>query len=77
MRIAMFTETYLPYINGIVTHVKLLKEGLESWDTKFSSLRQTLTRGIIISKTESFTAPAPAPSGFTTTGWRPLTPTGG
>ena len=29
MRIAMFTETYLPYINGIVTHVKLLKEGLE------------------------------------------------
>ena len=29
MRIAMFTETYLPYINGVVTHVKLLKEGLE------------------------------------------------
>ena len=30
MRIAMFTETYLPYINGVVTHVKLLKEGLEN-----------------------------------------------
>lgn len=29
MRIALFTETYLPYINGVVTHVKLLKEGLE------------------------------------------------
>ena len=30
MKIAMFTETYLPYINGVVTHVKLLKEGLEA-----------------------------------------------
>ncbi len=29
MRIALFTETYLPYINGVVTHVKILKEGLE------------------------------------------------
>lgn len=29
MRIALFTETYLPYINGVVTHVKSLKEGLE------------------------------------------------
>ncbi len=29
MRIALFTETYLPYINGIVTHVKILKDGLE------------------------------------------------
>lgn len=29
MRIAIFTETYLPYINGVVTHVRLLKEGLE------------------------------------------------
>ena len=29
MRIALFTETYLPYISGVVTHVKLLKEGLE------------------------------------------------
>ncbi len=29
MRIALFTETYLPHINGVVTHVKLLKEGLE------------------------------------------------
>lgn len=29
MRIALFSETYLPYINGVVTHVKILKEGLE------------------------------------------------
>lgn len=29
MRIALFTETYLPYLNGVVTHVKMLKEGLE------------------------------------------------
>lgn len=25
----MFTESYLPYINGVVTHVKSLKDGLE------------------------------------------------
>lgn len=30
MKIALFTETYLPYINGVVTHVKTLKEGLEA-----------------------------------------------
>ena len=29
MRIALFTETYLPHVNGIVTHVKSLKDGLE------------------------------------------------
>jgi 1,2-diacylglycerol 3-alpha-glucosyltransferase len=29
MKIALFTETYLPVINGIVTHVKTLKDGLE------------------------------------------------
>jgi 1,2-diacylglycerol 3-alpha-glucosyltransferase len=29
MKIALFTETYLPVINGVVTHVKALKEGLE------------------------------------------------
>jgi len=29
MKIALFTETYLPTINGVVTHVKSLKEGLE------------------------------------------------
>ena len=28
MKIAIFTETYLPYINGVVTHVKILREGL-------------------------------------------------
>jgi len=30
MKIALFTETYLPVINGVVTHVKSLKEGLEA-----------------------------------------------
>lgn len=29
MKIAIFTEAYLPRINGVVTHIKLLKEGLE------------------------------------------------
>lgn len=29
MRVALFVETYLPYINGVVTHVNLLKDGLE------------------------------------------------
>lgn len=29
MRVALFTETYLPAVNGVVTHVKTLKEGLE------------------------------------------------
>lgn len=29
MKIALFTEVYLPYINGVVTHVKVLKDGLE------------------------------------------------
>lgn len=29
MRVALFTETYVPHINGVVTHVKILKEGLE------------------------------------------------
>lgn len=29
MRIALFTETYLPHINGVVTHVKSLRDGLE------------------------------------------------
>ena len=30
MRVALFTETYLPHVNGVVTHVKALKEGLEA-----------------------------------------------
>lgn len=30
MRIALFTETYFPHVNGVVTHVKTLKEGLEA-----------------------------------------------
>lgn len=28
MRIAIFTETYLPDINGVVTHIKILRDGL-------------------------------------------------
>lgn len=30
MRIAIFTETYFPFISGVVTHIKTLKEGLEA-----------------------------------------------
>ena len=30
MKIAIFTETYLPCINGVVTHIKTLKDGLEA-----------------------------------------------
>lgn len=30
MRIAIFTETYLPDANGVATHVKTLKDGLEA-----------------------------------------------
>ncbi|MCM1430727.1 MAG: glycosyltransferase [Muribaculaceae bacterium] len=30
MQIALFTDTYLPQINGVATHVKTLKEGLEA-----------------------------------------------
>lgn len=29
MKIALFTETYLPHVNGVVTHIKSLKEGLQ------------------------------------------------
>ena len=29
MKIAIFTESYLPFINGVITHIRLLKEGLE------------------------------------------------
>lgn len=29
MRVALFCETYYPFINGVVTHVKILKDGLE------------------------------------------------
>jgi hypothetical protein len=28
MRVAIFTEAYLPYLNGVVTHIKILREGL-------------------------------------------------
>ena len=30
MKIALFSETYLPQINGVATHIKTLKEGLET-----------------------------------------------
>ncbi|MEG2286599.1 MAG: glycosyltransferase family 4 protein, partial [Ruthenibacterium sp.] len=30
MKIAIFTETYFPFISGIVTHIKTLKESLEA-----------------------------------------------
>ena len=28
MKVAIFVETYLPYLNGVVTHVKILRDGL-------------------------------------------------
>lgn len=34
MRVAIFTETYLPVINGVVTHIKTLKDGLEAMGHK-------------------------------------------
>ena len=30
MRVAIFTETYLPDANGVATHIKTLKDGLEA-----------------------------------------------
>ncbi len=30
MRIAIFTETYFPFISGVVTHIETLKQGLEA-----------------------------------------------
>ncbi len=30
MKIALLTETYFPYMNGVTTHVKTLKDGLEA-----------------------------------------------
>lgn len=30
MKIAIFAETYLPYLNGVVTHICVLKKGLEN-----------------------------------------------
>ena len=30
MKIAIFTETYEPYISGVTTSIKMLKEGLEA-----------------------------------------------
>lgn len=30
MKIAIFTETYFPYISGVVTHIETLKKGLEA-----------------------------------------------
>ena len=30
MKIAIFTETYLPDVNGVATHIKTLKDGLEA-----------------------------------------------
>ncbi|MEG2082494.1 MAG: glycosyltransferase, partial [Oscillospiraceae bacterium] len=30
MRVAIFTETYFPFISGVVTHIKTLKDELEA-----------------------------------------------
>ena len=29
MKIAIFTDTYKPYVSGVTTHIGILKEGLE------------------------------------------------
>lgn len=33
MRIAIFAETYFPFISGVVTHIQTLKNGLEAEGT--------------------------------------------
>ncbi|MCH5200189.1 MAG: glycosyltransferase [Oscillospiraceae bacterium] len=54
MRVALFTEVYLPAVNGVVTHVKTLKEGLELLGheavivTADSNVKKTRTDGDII-----------------------------
>ena len=54
MRVALFTEVYLPAVNGVVTHVKTLKEGLEQLGheavivTADSNVKKTRTEGDII-----------------------------
>ena len=54
MRVALFTEVYLPAVNGVVTHVKTLKEGLELLGheavivTADSNVKKTRVEGDII-----------------------------
>lgn len=54
MRVALFTEVYLPAVNGVVTHVKTLKEGLEQLGhqvvivTADSNVKKTQVSGDII-----------------------------
>ena len=54
MRVALFTEVYLPAVNGVVTHVKTLKEGLELLGHKAvivtadSNVKKTRVEGDII-----------------------------
>ena len=66
MRIALFTETYLPHINGVVTHVKILRDGAFAAGTRSSWSSPRITRpAIIISRTEFFTAPPSKANAFT------------
>ena len=65
MRIALFTETYLPYINGVVTHVKLLREGLEKLirmgrTDLIDKYKRTFQELGIFGMTDSFTEQATA-----------------
>lgn len=54
MKVALFTETYLPTINGVVTHVKTLKDGLEALGHKVlivtadSSVKKHETNGDVM-----------------------------
>lgn len=61
MKIVLFSETYLPRINGAAIHVKTLKEGLEMLDHR-SGLppleRHSTRRGILrLSGAAELTAP--------------------
>ena len=65
MRIALFTETYLPHINGVVTHVKILRDGLLQQGHEVLVVTADYQTAIIISRTEFFTAPPSKANAFT------------
>lgn len=60
MRIALFTESYLPLTNGVVTHIKTLKEGFEKLGhevlvvTTAKQSHHTLKDGVLYCPAASF-----------------------
>lgn len=36
MKVAIFTDTYIPEKNGVATSIKQIKEGFEKMDMKFT-----------------------------------------